>query len=85
MDRSQQWARPGVEHQRARAVSVDELASDGGVGRVGGDGDKRVAELRPQVLEPDAVAGDADDGCASFGERGGDGAAEASAGASDER
>jgi hypothetical protein len=52
VQRSRQRAGPGVERQRARVVGVDELAGDGGIGRVGGDRGERVAMLGPQLLEP---------------------------------
>jgi hypothetical protein len=85
LDRAQQRARPGVQHQRAWLVPVDELAGDDGVGGVGDDRGERLAKLCLQVLQPGAVAGDSDDLGAGLGQRGGDGAAEASTGAGDDR
>lgn len=85
MDRAQQGARPGVQHQRSWAVAVDELAGDDGVGGVGDDRGERLAKLCLQVLQPGAVTGDPYDLGAGLGQRGGDGAAEAPTGAGDDR
>ncbi len=67
MQRPRQRARPGGQHQRARAVLIEQLAGGDWVGRVGDDRDEGVAELRAQFLQPGAVAGDADDGGAVAG------------------
>jgi hypothetical protein len=85
MDWAEQRARSGVEHQRAWPVAVDELAGGDGVGGVGDDWGERLAELCLQVLQPGAVAGDSDDLDVGLGQRGGDGAAEASTGTGDDR
>jgi hypothetical protein len=85
VQRPRQRAGAGAQHQRARAVGIQQLTGDGGVGGVGGDRGERLAKLGLQLLEPGAVAGDPDDVGAGLGERGGGGAAEASAGAGDQR
>jgi hypothetical protein len=84
VDRAEQRAGAGVEHQDARPVHIDELPGGHRVSRVGGHRGERVADLGLRLLQAGLVAGDADDAGAGAGQRGGDGAAEAAAGPGDD-
>jgi hypothetical protein len=50
LDRPHQRGRAGVEHQRPRAVLLDEPTGDDRVGDVGGDRRERVPEPGPYVV-----------------------------------